>query len=285
MVSEMFYGQTRFNMKTLKARNKLKPEFCYQLGVINLKGFARQVSKSIEERLKQKSSETQLTYEATVRTFGYLDSIEYWTHNKSLENHPEGWPKEMTIRDRLEQLTGNRFVIHDDLIKWWSANREYLFFSQQKGLLVIDQNRKLRLQPFPQARFEDNKNLKGFLAVRNTPVYSREWKTKDFIKYETIFPHKGFVAKKIDLELAQDREKIKIALIELVGSSISRMKDKMEKLKKDSLKNTMLWDFSRLERFVTKRYDKPEDWIEWFEKSKNKFSLSQDGSFLVEVEQ
>lgn len=218
--------------------------------------------------------------EILIRTQGYVNALEKWAYWQPLDFHPPDWPGQTTIRERIKQLTGIHFANRKDLKKWYQDNEHYLIWSEEKSLLVVEEELKKKgekAHDFPKRQLQSEEFWKAYVLG-----FGDEWKTDKYINGEILDRHTGFYDYKASLSVLKDFKAKKKAYQKLVSVCVGVMK-RFKNLD-DAMKDQFQFLSCKrvLRRISGRKFKDPQQWVHWYEESnKFGFTLSEDKKYIV----
>lgn len=211
--------------------------------------------------------------EPLARTYGYKLAIMEWFKRLprepvKLETDHEG----RTARQHLKILTGQDFPSQEQWTEWWMENNEYLLWSDAAGHLIIDEEAKRAQTPVLEPG-EITATQYWFWQARDWLKDTRE--DGAFIRGQGWTEH-GYQKFRIPKGALTDRaakaEGYKEAVRGYILSGVA-----LPELKDAALEKFM----ARLRDLTGESFQKREEWVEWWNESKDRLVLSADGRRLV----
>ncbi len=227
-----------------------------------------------------------LPLEDVVRTFGYLDYIEKVIHEDDLDSVPDGWPPGKTVRMKLKDITGITFRNQIELIKWFKENETYLFWHPSLSKLRLNKDRKRNRNSYPKRRFYEFGKDSSSDLDRAFYWWSKamgwifsEWKAGKFfkgIRFDLNSSRTNIYQYKINRSLLKKHIKTKEkTYIEYIRSHIEFFNNPKKPL------GPSLRTINRLKYVTDQNFDTKKEWIEWYQKNKDRLKLSDDGGKIV----
>ena len=233
------------------------------------------------------------SYETLTRSAGYLEAIEKLWSERALDEHPEHWPKGVTVRDRIEELTGIRFDSKDKLRNWFLEHVHYLVWSEQKKALVVDKKAfesKNFIHHFfyGEDLWPEDKRAENFWKLKLDGAFLFGWRVGDYIKGETLGMHAVMADYKFHISALNDLEAKKKAYKGVLESSINSIIHRNNKFSEGVYRKSRSIPFrvlSKMKEITGLNFKTVKEWMDWYEQNKNRLTLSKNGNRLVPNDQ
>ena len=220
-------------------------------------------------------------YDPIARTKGYKNTISDWFLIPDEVDHPEIRDNFKKVDKRIEDITGRSITNREKFKKWWLENKDYALWSNEKNQLVIDENAKKIKKPL----FDDTPVLSAW-SYWQYEVLGQVRSVRKEKEYSRVIinrPPAGDTEFKIKGDFLNDKvaklEGFKLALSSLILGTIENILNRT--IPEELAEPTYSLTIERLNVLTNQKFDKGEDWIEWWKANKGFFKLSENEERLV----
>ena len=231
------------------------------------------------------NKQSQYPLDILTRTYGYMNALEKWSYWKPLGLHPQDWPGSTTIGERIMQLTGLRFNKRNELKNWYLENEPYLIWSEDKNLLIVEEEMKEKgISANDYKPFEIKAEVFWLEHARSLVS---EWKTDKYIRGE-LYPNRysGMQDFKAPLSVLNDFKTKEEVYQRLIIAQIGHLREFK------SIEETKKWNPAKgphylyitwvLRKVTGQNFQSPQEWVAWHNKYKSSgFVFSEDKKYLV----
>lgn len=209
-----------------------------------------------------------------IRTRGYrlaVAELLKWVNDD--RGDPLASSNSAVAKEQLKELTGLEHGTDDEWVAWWTANRDFVWWSEDQERLEIDEDAK-------RAGIPLHDEVQVLSAEEYWFYEGRGWLTRvreigDYVRGSVLMPPQlyNFQALAADLENRVAKQTGYVRAVQnLIFDGML-----MPELQGVSLESIV----ARLTELTGEEFEEREAWVEWWELNHERLQLSADGNSLV----